>query len=448
MKCFLNHRTSRKTFTTLLLCGLVTAHLRPHSRSAWAGDGAAEPATGHCLEAGSLATGRFAATATTLRDGHILIAGGYSFASRETLATAEIYVPGKGFEPTGSLHLDRNFAAAALLYDGTVLIAGGFRQQFGTTTSVERYDPRTGRFQPAGHLTLGRELFTATRLRDGRVLLAGGFSTALNRTWNNADIYDPRSGRIRRAKGKMQEDRFGHDAVLLPDGRVLIAGGKRLKGDIGRSSAEVFDPLTETFAPTAGPMATDRDRLTLTLLKRPDGPPTHVLVAGGKSSDPVLGRTAELYDLATRTFTPVGTLLTDRMAHTATQLRDGRVLLVGGWSASENSTTRHTELYDPTTRRFLPAGDLATSRHDHITALLPDGSVLVAGGKQAEPGKTGSPRDAERFVLGAGRDREGTAGRPGAPTFQNPSAISVGQAVSRPSDVPNRHGRQADSLPH
>jgi hypothetical protein len=175
-------------------------------------------------------------------------------------------------------------------------------------------------------------------------------------------------------------------------------GGKRLQGDVGRRSAELFDPATETFTPTAGSMTTDRDRPTLTLLERPDGPPTHVLVAGGKSADPARARTAELYDLATGSFSAVGELLTDRMAHTATRLPDGRVLLVGGWSAGENATTRHAELYDPTTRRFLPAGDLTMGRHDHIAALLPDGTVLIAGGKQAEPGKTASPPDAERFV--------------------------------------------------
>jgi hypothetical protein len=398
MKSFLHYSTSRKALTILLLWPWATALVPVSNRSALAQEGATEPPAGQCAPAGTLAAGRFAATATTLRDGRILIAGGYSFASRETLATAELYVPGKGFEPTGSLHLDRNFATATLLYNGKVLIAGGFREQIGTTTSAELYDPATGQFRPAGNLTLGRELFTATRLRDGRVLLAGGYSTALRRTWNNADIYDPRTGRFRRARGMMQEDRFGHAAVLLPDGRVLLAGGKRLQGDVGRRSAELFDPATETFTPTAAPMAADRDRPTLTLIDRPDGPPTHVLVAGGKSSDSALARTAELYDLATGTFTPAGPLLSDRMAHTATGLRDGRVLLVGGWSAGENATTRRVELYDPATRRFLPAADLTTSRHDHVAALLPDGTVLIAGGKQAEPGKTASPMQAERFV--------------------------------------------------
>jgi hypothetical protein len=385
--------TTRRAITTLLVCLIAAPFLGGQAEAA------ETPELGRWVSAGAISAGRFAATATTLRDGRVLMAGGYSFETRETLNTAELYVPGQGFEATGPMQLDRNFAAAALLEDGTVLIAGGFRESIGTTTNAEIYDPATGRFRPAGHMTLGRELFTATRLRDGRVLLAGGYSTALRRTWDNADIYDPRTGTFRRAKGTMRDDRFGHEALLLPDGRVLLAGGKRLQGDIGRRGAELFDPVTETFTPTAGPMATDRDRPTLTLLEQPGSPATHVLVTGGKSSDPALARTAELFDLATGTFAPAAQLLTDRMAHTATRLPDGRVLLVGGWSASENSTARRAEIYDPAARRFVSAGTLAASRHDHITALLPDGSVLVAGGKQAEPGKTASPTAAERFML-------------------------------------------------
>jgi hypothetical protein len=400
----LHYITSKRSTPILLMLMVIAAaataqHVSGVLASPAAPEpGAATPVAGRWMAAGALAGGRYAATATTLPDGRILVAGGYSFETRETTDTADLYVPGKGFEPTGSMRLDRNFAAAALLDDGTVLIAGGFREQFGTTPSAEIYDPSTGRFRPTGSMTLGRELFTATRLRDGRVLFTGGYSTMLKRTWNLAEIFDPRTGKFRRTKGRMTEDRFGHEAILLPDGRVLIVGGKRLQGSVGRRSAELFDPVTEIFTPTAAPMATDRDRPTLTLVAGAGGAPTHVLVAGGQGADVALARTAELFDLTTGRFTAAAPLLADRMAHTATRLPDGRVLLVGGWSASGGATTRRAELYDPAARRFLPAGETAVSRHDHIAAMLPDGSVLVAGGKQAEPGIARSPVEAERFV--------------------------------------------------
>src|SRR5207302_800410 len=110
-----------------------------------------------------------------------------------------------------------------------------------------------------------------------------------------------------------------------------------------------------------------------------------VLVAGGSSK---LGgtppaRSCEIYDTATGKFEPGPQLVRDRMAHTATPVGDGRVLLVGGWCGSENRTTRQAELWDPTTMQFRPAGLLEHGRHDHVAVLLKEGRVLVAGGKEA-----------------------------------------------------------------
>src|SRR5947209_16145822 len=73
---------------------------------------------------------------------------------------------------------------------------------------------------------------------------------------------------------------------------------------------------------------------------------------------------------------------TPRGRHTATLLRDGRVLLVGGTDGVEPLAS--LEIYDPTTRTFSPAPSaLAVARQDHTAALLPDGRVLVAGGSDS-----------------------------------------------------------------
>src|SRR5438552_17268941 len=76
--------------------------------------------------------------------------------------------------------------------------------------------------------------------------------------------------------GSLATAREGHTATLLPDGRVLVAGG--FDGQIYLASAEIYDPASGTWSPT-GSMATARDQHTATRL--PDG---RVLVAGGYSS--------------------------------------------------------------------------------------------------------------------------------------------------------------------
>src|SRR6266852_1033866 len=97
------------------------------------------------------------------------------------------------------------------------------------------------------------------------------------------------------ATGNMITPRFGHTATLLPKGKVLIAGGYTFcYFDIpclGPKSAELYDPMTGTFAAT-GSMTTAHPTRGILL---PDG---RVLLTGrvGASMPVVVG--AELYDPA------------------------------------------------------------------------------------------------------------------------------------------------------
>ena len=172
------------------------------------------------------------------------------------------------------------------------------------------------------------------------------------------------------AVADMRSRRAAHTATRLPDGRVLIAGGfigneERLK------SAEIFDPATKTFTPVAN-MYTARASHTATLL--PNG---KVLIAGGFDGD-YLG-TAEIFDPATNRFTAAGRLVTARSDHVATLLSDGKVLIAGGvgtgWTFLSSAET-----YDPETNRFTATGSMTTERESHTATLLKDGRVLITGG--------------------------------------------------------------------
>lgn len=224
---------------------------------------------------------------------------------------------------------------------------------------------------------------TASVLPDGRVLAAGGGVGAI--ALAAAEAYDPAADRWTQAPPPPSARR-GHQAVVLDDGRILLAGG--LAEGRPLASAEIYDPSTEEWLPTA-PMATPRLGHSLTLL--PDG---RVLAAGGSGLDAEEGaaggqtlRTAassEIYDPGTATWASAGQMSSPRFEHSATPLPDGRVLMAGGSGPVSGGTElgplRSTEIYDPAADAFVTAGQMAEGRTNHTATLLDDGSVLVAGG--------------------------------------------------------------------
>ena len=216
---------------------------------------------------------------------------------------------------------------------------------------------------PTGALTTARHSHTATLLPDGRVLVAGG-SVGWGGVLSSTELYDPASGAWT-ATGSMATARSSHTATLLPDGRVLVAGL-----GAGGPSTELYDPATGAWT-TTGPMDVSRYDHTATLL--PDG---RVLVAGGSVGGDNALSSAELYDPASGTWTPTGAMTTARARHTATLLPDGRVLVAFGGPGYIFSA----EIYDPETGSWRSTGSMTTARRCHTATLLPDGRVLVAGG--------------------------------------------------------------------
>ncbi len=270
--------------------------------------------------------------------------------------------------------------AAVTTGDGAVLILGGSRGQNTLSDSIDRFDPATRRFTRIGSLRTGRGGHTATRLPDGHVLVVGGVSSL--QIGNVADLVNERSGAVSHG-GNLVQPRNWHVTTLLADGRVLVTGG------LGRNTAEIWDPATNSWRVVGARMAHMRWHHTATLLG--DG---RVLIAGGQSEGTAY-QFAELFDPRSETFVPVPSSgIGMRRLHAAHRLADGSVLILGGESlAPDGGIVRLASVlrFDPAANRFADAPPLATARTLMRSIALPDDRLLLFGGEtpDAQPSASG-----------------------------------------------------------
>ena len=286
---------------------------------------------------------------------------------------ADIFDPTTGvFEATGApIGWYQDGGEGVLLDDGQVLLSGAsvmrdegvIYEEDGS--HLELFDPTQGRFTQLDVATA----FGAhpALLADGRVLLVGGRE--------GGAVFDPGdeslvgTGFVRGLLGAWQRSHAesGLAAPLaLGDGRVLIVGDE----------ASLYDPATDSFEETS-----PRIHATLepALAMMPDG---RVLVAGGSSGwggwdqntrEEIWSAKVEIFDPGTQTFQATGSMLEARQGHVTVTLHDGRVLILGGAGDT-------VEVFDPVTERFSALPAMSRPRHQPAVALLPDGTVLVVGG--------------------------------------------------------------------
>jgi hypothetical protein len=302
--------------------------------------------------------------------------------------------------PDGRLHDARFGATATPMHNGMVLIAGGIALDTTASPVAELYDTARGGFLLTAGLLTGRAYHTATLLDNGKVLITGGVA-ANGRPVREAELYDPASGSFD-PTGNLIAPRFDHAATILPNGKVLITGGNTTTAVITDiSAAELFDPATGLFTPTGqvkryydpeanifwkqGTMNAIRAQHTATLMR--DG---KVLVAGGGDASGIAQVSAEIYDPASGKFTTVAPMNTARKQHQGILLGNGDVLIVGGVDAAGH-VLASAELFDASTNRFTlttaafpgTGGNMSAPRYGNSATILLDGRVLVAGGSDA-----------------------------------------------------------------
>ncbi len=325
-------------------------------------------------------------TATALTDGRVLVTGGERLDQPVSLKSADVYDPRSGhWTSLPDMSRKRGKHTATLLEDGRVLVAGGLDFDSGLSErgSSEVYDPATGRWAAAANMSEPRYGHMAVRLQDGRVLAVGGWSRDFRTdpAVTSAEIYDP-STDVWTPIGEMNSPRGLPMGTVLPDGRVLVAGGLLYRDKGAIESAEIYDPRTGQWTETES-MSTKRGLASLTRL--PDG---RVLAAGGvDGKEPVAS--AEVYDPASGTWSRAAPMGRARFWHWAALLQDGRVLVSGSWFPP-GELDRAAEVYDPAADTWVSTGATVERRGISEAVVLPDGRVIAVGGSDEEKGSLAS----------------------------------------------------------
>jgi hypothetical protein len=242
----------------------------------------------------------------------------------------------------------------------------------------------SGAWSTTGGMTVARAYHTATLLPNGKVLVAGGHGDIGyygDGSLASTELFDPATGTWTPA-APMHTPREQHAATLLTSGplagRVLVSGGLSEGYPAGQyrkdylASLEVYDPATNSWS-EAGSLSAPRYGHAAVMLTT--GPLAgNVLVAGGNTTADQYILTSERYDPATMMTTALAPLHDGQDKTTAVSLPDGRVFLMEGGGG-----TTGAEVYDPGVNTWTPTQPLARLSQLNAPVLLPSGKVFVAG---------------------------------------------------------------------
>lgn len=366
----------------------------------------------------SLVTARAGHSATRLKDGRVLIVGGFDIESGSTrryLDTAEIYDPATGEISLSEARLNvaRHRHTATLLADGRVLVAGGIgiiNHSDSALSSAELFDPQTQRFTLIP-MRIPRSHHAAALLPSGVVLLSGGVTSIVDRQLTDRTEFFSPSTRTFGEGPRMTSPRAGHAAVAMYDSRVFIIGGSAALGP--SPLFKPTSPLSSVDVFLALPAAA-----SVAVTVEPSGP----MQLGAKRSD-VLAASMDLGDGRSGVLvvgpSPVSSKAWDWLATDGERAPDTRIdvtpttrldgciaissgglLLAGGRSSDGLQRLDTADLFSvDASGRIVSsrAGLLGEPRSLLACTALADGTVLVTGGETASNGTVSVSARAEIY---------------------------------------------------
>ena len=311
---------------------------------------------------------------TALADGSVLLVGGVGVGGTPVLASAETYDPvAQTFTAAGSMGTARVYFGEARLPNGRVLIAGGINEGQAALATAELYDPVTRKFTPTHvPMNVARVFPGMVTLADGRVLVVGGineissYAAGLVHFFNglaSAELYDPVTDTFT-PTGSLTEGRGFPHVTAVPGGALVMCGTFM---STARTSLERFDATTGTFGPaSAAALPEGQTGCSSDVAELRDGRLLVTMTAPGGVwlLDPVAGKFTQA---PVPPLTPAGTLVA--------VLGGGQVLYAGGGAQSTGGY-----LYDPVSGAFtVVPGNLAMARPGLMGAALTNGDALIVG---------------------------------------------------------------------
>ena len=387
------------------MSGLVGAGEVAYGRTCtFAFDATTPPPTPHLYFSRIVKFGDLAATARVRNGGRGITAGALGLFLGGVDTTGGSVVEVEQFDPASGTLTEvaqlqpRSGAEVALIGVSPPRIAliGGAQADGTAAGFVEIVAPgtdTTARIDRVDDAQLGRSGLTASTLSDGRVIVIGGAAPGSPPS-GEVDEIDATSGsaEARQLRPMLAFPRRGHTATVLGDDigvDVVVLGGLDATGQpIG--TAELFKPLSQTFAAQAPTMLVPRSQHRAVLLTD-----NSILVIGGIDAAGLPVRRLERFDIDTG-FIDAGTLPDGAGAldFSATNLPDGRVLIAGGRATPGGpplDTAFIAQLDSINGTIDIVATDrLSIPRAQHQAVLLCDGTVLLGGG-------TIQPAVAERY---------------------------------------------------
>lgn len=232
-----------------------------------------------------------------------------------------------------------------------------------------------------------RHNHAVTLLPDGNILVTGG-RTGTNTATDAVEMYNMSANAWQDWTGGLVTERSSHTATLMSDGRVLIAGGFGTAGT-PLNSLEICDTRSFTCAaPAFGhtTMLTARGGHTATLLTA-GANAGRVLLCGGQTSVSAATSNCEIFDPVAQTRAAAPSMPSARTGQVATLMHSGRVFISGGRQRNLADTAwiyaAQNEIYDPASGAWMPAASLLQGRTDHTATVLNNGIIMITGGYNA-----------------------------------------------------------------
>jgi N-acetylneuraminic acid mutarotase len=325
-------------------------------------------------------------SATLLKDGRVLVVGGRGADGLSTLASCELFDPKKNkWASCAPLKVARSHHAATALDDGRLLVTGGTthesvegQNRFVALSSVEVYDPKKNVWTAVAPMIDARNGHTATLLLDGSVLVVGG-AREQRQHLTSVERFDAKANTWKQEK-PLDVARWLHAAVRDSEGDVVVVGGRSNAGQQGKgpgvsiADVERFDAKTGAWQ-TLPPMSEPRQR-TAVIAEASDG---GIIVVGGQTATSSTNY-AETWSPGLPEWKAFENHLSMSLSsHSGTRLPSGDLVVIGGEPPNAVDTTR-VQRWLSASKQWCLAGELLAGRKQHTATLLRDGRVLVVGG--------------------------------------------------------------------